>query len=125
MDTKQKVLLVEDNDTYRKVVKLTLEISGFEVYEAADGQKALEVLKTTTPHIILSDIYMPNMDGIAFLQEIKKNESLAKVPVIMLTNVQEEIDHSVKLGANEALLKSSITPTQVVDICRKHLAEVN
>lgn len=118
---KQTVLLVEDNDTYRKVVTLTVEAAGYEVMEAANGQIALDLCKNRVPDLVVSDIYMPEMDGLTLVKSFKAEDRLKAVSFVMLTNVQEEINHAVEFGADEAVLKSTITPTQVVEICRKYL----
>ncbi len=118
---KPKVLLVEDNETYRKVVKNAMQLDEFEYYEAENGQKALELVKALKPQIVLCDIAMPVMDGMTFLTEIKKDPELATIPIIMLTNYQEELENAVKAGAEEALLKSSLTPRQLIEVCRKHV----
>lgn len=120
---KPKVLLIDDNETYRKITKNVLQIENFEVLEATNGQDAFDILKNNKPIVILTDVYMPVMDGMAFLQAIKKDPQLKDIPVIMITNVQEELDKAVTNGAEEALLKSSLTPKQTVDICRKYLAK--
>ncbi len=120
---KRSVLLVEDNETYRKAVRLAMEVAGFTILEAENGKRGLELIKMQTPAIVLCDIHMPEMDGLALLSEVKKDPALSTVPIIMLTNIQEEIEHSVKAGADEAILKSSLTPHQVVDVCLKHLSE--
>ena len=118
---KPKILLVEDNETYRKVLKNVMMVSGFEVYEAENGQIGLELAKSQQPRLILTDIYMPVMDGMTMMAEIKKDPALSKIPIVMLTNVQEELDRAVKSGAEEAILKSSLTPHQVIDVAKKYL----
>jgi len=62
------------------------------------------------------------MDGMNMLGELKKDATLAHIPVVMVTNVQEELDGAVKGGAEEAVLKSSLTPHQLIDVCKKHLS---
>ncbi len=126
MDTAQsipkpKILLVEDNDTFRMVVKKTMEMSGFTVFDAENGLRGLEIARVNKPDLILMDIYMPVMDGMSMLAELKKDEILMGIPIVMVTNVQEELDNAVKAGAEEAILKSSLTPLQMVDVCKKHL----
>lgn len=118
---KPKILLVEDNETFRKVVKRTMELSGFDIFEAENGLRGLEIARVNKPDLILVDIYMPVMDGMSMLSELKKDEILMKIPVVMVTNVQEELDNAVKAGAEEAILKSSLTPSQMVDVCKKYL----
>lgn len=118
---KPKVLLVDDNETYRKLVKAAMGLAGFEVLEAENGLRGLEIMRTEHPGVVLIDIYMPVMDGMTMLTELKKDEKLLKTPVVMITNVQEELENAVKAGAEEALLKSSLTPHQLVDVCRKYV----
>lgn len=118
---KPKILLIDDNETYRKISKNAMEIEGFEVFEAGNGKEALDILKNNHPRVILTDIYMPEMSGMAFLQVIKNDPVFKTIPVIMITNVQEELDKAVTAGAEEAVLKSSITPKQMVEVCRKYL----
>ncbi len=117
----QTVLLVEDNDTYRKVLSSALRLTGLNVLEAENGLRGLEIVRSVRPKLVLADIYMPVMDGMTMLSEMKKDGELMKIPVVMLTNVQEELDRAVKSGAEEAILKSSLTPSQVHDVCKKYL----
>jgi CheY-like chemotaxis protein len=120
-----KILLIEDNETYRKAVRYALEAFGFTVDEAANGKEGLAKLALQKPSLILSDIFMPEMGGIEMVIEIKKNPEWAKIPIITLTNIQEEIDKSVKAGADEAVFKATVTPKQIADICLKHLSNHN
>ena len=121
---KPKILLVEDNETYRKIVKNTMNIFGLDVLEAENGMRALEIARATKPDLILTDVYMPVMDGLSRLVKLKKDEQLSSVPVIVVTIVQEELDQAVKAGAEEALLKSSFTPHQLIDVCKKYLTDL-
>lgn len=118
---KQKVLLVEDNETFRKVIKNAMMIEGFEVYEAENGQLGLEQALKNHPDLMVIDLYMPVMDGMKMLEAVKVSEDLKEIPVLMVTNVQEELENAVKHGAEEALLKTSLTPRQLIEVCRKHL----
>jgi CheY-like chemotaxis protein len=119
------VLLVEDNETYRKAVKLAMQTVGFTVLEAENGKVGLEQAQNHKPDMIVSDVNMPVMGGLDMLKAIKQDVNLQAIPFVMITNLQEEIEESVKLGADEALLKSSLTPHQVIDVCLSHLNEVN
>lgn len=121
LSKKWKVIIVEDNDTYRKIVKNAMSIAGFNMLEAENGLRGLEIIRTEHPDLVLSDIYMPVMDGMSMLQELKKDDQIMHIPVVILTNIQEELENAVKHGAEEALLKSSLTPPQLVEVCRKYL----
>lgn len=120
---KYKILVVEDNETYRKVITNALHIAGYGTLEAGDGIQGMELVKSARPDLVLLDIYMPIMDGLAMLKEIKKDTEFRKIPVIMLTNVQDELENSIKNGAEEAILKSSLTPHEVIGVCQKYLGQ--
>jgi two-component system chemotaxis response regulator CheY len=79
------VLIVDDSASLRQVVSMTLRGAGYEVIEACDGKDALGKLSGQKVHLIISDVNMPNMDGISFVREVKKNASYKFTPVIMLT----------------------------------------
>lgn len=80
------ILTVDDSKTMREMVNTTLKEAGFEVIEAEDGQNALEVLqKNSKVDLIITDIYMPKMDGIEFIKALRANPDYKFVPVIVLT----------------------------------------
>lgn len=80
-----KVLIVEDEQDVLKVLKARVESKGHQVITAVDGAKALEVLKTEIPDLIISDVLMPVMDGFQLYKELKQNSKTAKIPVLILT----------------------------------------
>ncbi len=79
------ILIVDDSTSLRQVVNLTLKGAGYDVIEACDGRDALAKLDGTKVHLIISDVNMPNMDGISLLKEVKKHPSYKFTPIIMLT----------------------------------------
>ncbi len=79
------VMIVDDSASLRQVVNLTLKSAGYEVIEACDGKDALTKLDGARVHLIISDVNMPNMDGISLLKEVKKHPSYKFTPIIMLT----------------------------------------
>ena len=79
------ILIVDDSASLRQVVHLTLKSAGYEVLEACDGKDALVKLDGRKIHLIITDVNMPNMDGISLLREVKKHSSYKFTPVIMLT----------------------------------------
>lgn len=98
------VLIVDDSAAIRKILQRVLhqaEVPLGQVHEAGDGLEALEKLKTNKVGLILSDINMPNMDGIQFLSELKASEEWKHVPVIMVTTEgsQAKVMEAVNLGA--------------------------
>jgi CheY-like chemotaxis protein len=104
-----KVLLVDDDETYREILSTMLRDNGIVAIEAEDGAAALSVLQHTTPNIILLDYQMPGMDGIATLEKIKADEATRDIPVIMLTvtNARETVTRSIDAGADEFIVKPS------------------
>ncbi len=79
------IMIVDDSASIRQVVGMTLRGAGFEVIEACDGKDALSKLSGQKIHLLVSDVNMPNMDGISFVTELKKNAAYRFTPVIMLT----------------------------------------
>jgi two-component system chemotaxis response regulator CheY len=98
------VLIVDDSAAIRKILQRVLRQTDLplgEIFEAGDGTEAVEILKTRTPGLILSDINMPQMDGLQLLARIKQMEHLKHVPVIMITTEggQGRVMEAVQLGA--------------------------
>jgi len=79
------VLIVDDSSSLRQVVNITLKGAGYDVIEACDGKDALTKLNGQKIHLIISDVNMPNMDGITFVSEAKKLAAYKFTPIIMLT----------------------------------------
>lgn len=86
----KRIMVVDDSASLRQVVALALKSAGYEVVEAADGREALERLDGGKVHLVICDVNMPNMDGLAFVRELKKNERYRFTPVIMLTTESRE-----------------------------------
>ncbi|MBK7000743.1 MAG: response regulator [Rhodoferax sp.] len=79
------ILVVDDSASLRQVVKIALTGAGYSVVEACDGQDALKKANGTKYHLIISDVNMPNMDGLEFLAAVKQLAAYRFTPVIMLT----------------------------------------
>ena len=85
-----KVLLVEDFEDTRLFMRLALEDNGFIVFEAENGQVAVETATRENPDVILMDLTLPLMDGFEATKLIRRNEALKKVPIIAVTAHQED-----------------------------------
>jgi len=79
------IMIVDDSASIRKVVRLTLEQTGFTVIDAVDGVDALKKLNGVKIHLLITDVNMPNMDGITLVQEAKKLPAYKFTPMMMLT----------------------------------------
>ena len=84
------ILIVDDSASLRQVVKLALSGAGYEVIEACDGVDALGKLDGRKIHLIISDVNMPNMDGITLVKEVKLKAEYKFTPIIMLTTESQE-----------------------------------
>ncbi|HLA89361.1 MAG TPA: type II/IV secretion system protein [Gemmatimonadaceae bacterium] len=103
----KKVLLVEDEDALRRVLKDLLEREGFTVFEAADGVKALDEIDRAAPDIIVLDLNLPRLDGYGVLSHLRARPATAELPVIVLTAKGDE-DSEVRVfeyGASDYLTK--------------------
>ena len=113
----KKILVVEDDTYLANAYRVKLVKSGFEIKNAFDGEEALEVLKMFIPDIILLDIVMPKKDGFETLREIKLDEKLKNIPVILCTNLgqKEDIDRGMQLGANEFFIKTDFPLSSLIE----------
>jgi two-component system chemotaxis response regulator CheY len=83
-------MIVDDSASLRQVVGIALTGAGYDIVEACDGKDALSKLNGDKVHLIISDVNMPNMDGITFVKELKKLPAYKFTPVIMLTTESQE-----------------------------------
>ncbi len=99
-----RILVVDDEPQVRRVMKVTLSAEGYTIFEARDGENALQSFRTISPDIVLLDMNMPVMDGLATCREIRKSSS---VPIIMLTVRSAERDKVLALdaGADDYVVK--------------------
>jgi len=84
------IMIVDDSASMRQVVGTALKGAGYEVLEGRDGRDALAKLTGQKVHLIISDVNMPNMDGISFVKAVKQMPSYRFTPVIMLTTESDE-----------------------------------
>jgi two-component system chemotaxis response regulator CheY len=83
-------MVVDDSASLRQVVSIALRGAGYDVVEGSDGKDALSKLTGQKVHLIISDVNMPNMDGITFVKEVKKHPNYKFTPIIMLTTESQE-----------------------------------
>ena len=84
------IMVVDDSASIRQVVGIALKGAGYDVIEGCDGQDALAKLTGQKVHLVISDVNMPNMDGIAFVKAFKQLPAYKFTPVIMLTTESQE-----------------------------------
>ena len=118
-----KVLLIEDDAAITEMYQTRFEEAGIKLVAANDGEAGLEAVKKELPMVILLDIMMPRMDGFAVLSSLKKDKVTKDIPVFMLSNLGQkaDIEKGKKLGANDYIVKASMTPTQVINKIKPYL----
>ncbi|HMJ65873.1 MAG TPA: adenylate/guanylate cyclase domain-containing protein [Candidatus Binatia bacterium] len=101
------VLVVDDEENNRTLLRDTLERRNYEVVEAEDGAAALAFIKKRSPDVVLLDLMMPGMDGFVVCREIKRNPATAAIPVLMVTALSERKERlmGIEAGANDFLNK--------------------
>lgn len=110
------ILIVDDSSTMRKIISRSLRQAGLavdEIYEAGDGIEGLGVLASGKPvTLILSDINMPNMDGLEFIKQVRANGN--QVPIVMITTEggEEILKEAISSGASDSI-KKPFTPEQL------------
>lgn len=114
------VLIVDDSASIRQVVSITLKGAGYDVIEGCDGKDALTKLDGRKVHLIISDVNMPNMDGITFLKNVKQLPAYKFTPVIMLTTEAGEAkkDEGRAAGAKAWIVKP-FQPAQMLNAVSK------
>lgn len=112
-----KVLLVEDDEMLHGMYTQKFKNQGYEVVSAYNGADGLKLAETEHPDVILLDVIMPKMDGFVALKKIRKGNTTAKIPVILLTNLgqEEDVRKGRELGADDYFIKANHTPQEVVD----------
>lgn len=119
-----KIMAVDDQLVMRNLVKTVLEGDGHEVVLAEDGVEALELARTTVVDMVLSDINMPNMNGISLVSKLRRLPTYENTPIIMLTTESAEFkkDKAKRMGAN-GWLQKPFDPPRLLKAVRSTLAK--
>ena len=114
------IMIVDDSATLRQVVSIALKGAGYDIIEGCDGKDALAKLSGQKVHLIISDVNMPNMDGITFVTEVKKLPAYKFTPVIMLTTEAGEDKKSAGQAAGaKAWVVKPFKPEQMLTAVSK------
>lgn len=116
---KNKILVVEDEPSYLHLMTDRLNALGYVVIQAKNGQKGLEIAKKEKPDLILLDIRMPVMDGIAMLEELRKDEFGKGVKVIVLTNIEPDPAITQKIISSKPICYLIKSDTKLEDLIKK------
>jgi len=119
---KKKILIVDDDPVFTRLIKTDLQTSGYEVVSARDGYKGIEAARTEHPDLIIMDIMMPGMDGHKTSELIKKARLTASIPIIYVTAKDGLLDEelAMELGA-EFFLRKPYDPGVLLPLIQKAL----
>nr|YP_009546396.1 regulatory component of sensory transduction system [Gelidium gabrielsonii]AYO27744.1 regulatory component of sensory transduction system [Gelidium gabrielsonii] len=121
--SKEKILIVDDETSIRRILETRLSMIGYEVVSASDGEEALSVYRKEYPNLIVLDVMMPKLDGYGVCQELRKESD---VPIIMLTALGDVSDRitGLELGADDYVVKP-FSPKELEARIRSVLRRVN
>lgn len=111
------ILIIEDDKFLRELIAQKLIKEGYEISEAVDGEKGIKKIKEEKPDLVLLDLILPGIDGFEVLSRMKEDEALAKIPVIILSNLgqREDVERGLKMGAVDYLIKAHFTPREIIN----------
>lgn len=115
----KRIMTVDDSATIRQMVALTLRDAGYEVIEAVDGRDALERLGQESVDMLITDLNMPNLDGVGLIREVRKNPAHRFIPIIMLTTESHDSkkQEGKAAGASGWIVKP-FKPEQLLGVVR-------
>lgn len=122
---KEKILIIEDDRFIAKMYQTKLSLEGYAVETAENGTQGVEKIKSFSPDLVLLDIIMPEMDGFGVLEAIRDDDTINSTPVVVMSNLAQE-DHLKRakaLGAKDYIIKSQLTPMDVVKKIKDVLAK--
>ena len=120
--TDNNVMVVEDNEKNRKLMRVVLKAKGYNVIEATTGEEALNLLKNQKPNIILMDIQLPGIDGLTLIKQIKADSVTKEIPIIAVTAYAMKGDEQKILDTGcEAYMSKPINTQELPIIIEKYI----
>lgn len=117
-----RVLVVDDTDSIRHLIRVNLELEGFEVHTATDGQECLEVVQCVRPDLVTLDVVLPRLDGFRIAEILRADPRTAHLKIAMVTAAAQEQDKARGWQAGvDAYLVKPFDPTHLVDTVRSLL----
>lgn len=109
------VLLLEDNDSVRELLKVLLETEGYLIIEASDGRDGLTKAEELQPDLMILDLMMPGLDGENVLRTMKRHSKLSKVPVLVVSGKYESLDSLRRQIGDENIFPKPFEPSRMLD----------
>ena len=127
MESKEVILLVEDQEGFRRIYQDVLNADGYEVLTAMDGEEGWETAKQNKPDLILLDLGLPKMDGFEVLRRIREDPETKKIPVIIFSVIgeQKDIQKALEMGANDYTVKGFYTPREILGKIKSVLTQAD
>jgi two-component system, cell cycle response regulator DivK len=120
----QRILVVEDQEDNRRIIRDLLMSAGYELVEAADGEAGVRLAETERPDLILMDIQLPVLDGHEATRRIKQNQELRAIPIIVVTSYALSGDDAKAMAAGaDAYVAKPFSPRQLLSKIRELLPE--
>lgn len=120
----QKIIIVEDDQMLSDIYKMKFSNSGFEVLVAENGKEALEIAKKEKIDVVLTDLFMPEMDGFELTKILRSGEYDSEIKIIVFSNLDQEDSQKkfAELKINGYITKSNYTPAELVEEVKKIIA---
>ncbi len=118
----KKILIIEDNENNRYMLKFILEANGYDVIQATDGLKGVNLAISEMPDLILMDIQLPVLDGYEATRQIKSNKKTNKIPIIAVTSYAMigDKEKTIRAGCN-GYIEKPINPETIIEEIEKFL----
>jgi CheY-like chemotaxis protein len=118
-DPAARILVVDDSDIIRSLIAVNLEMEGFEVHLAEDGQQCLDRVQDVAPDVITLDVRMPQLDGFSVVEKLRADPATADIPIVMVTARAQGIDlaRGAELGV-DAYVTKPFDPMHLVETVR-------
>ncbi len=117
--------MVEDDQSLYNIYSTELQLKGYEVSNVADGMLAVDKIRSERPDLVLLDLVLPGKNGLEILHEVKSDEELKSLRVVMLTNYgdEENVKKALDYGAEDFMLKYNIVPSELSQKVGQYLGE--
>lgn len=124
--TAKKILILEDEEIILELLSKKLLQQGYEVRTAKNGKEGMLMMEKEIPDLVLTDVIMPEKDGFEVISEMKQNEALKNVPVMIISNSGQpvEIDKAKEMGVLDWVIKTEFDPQEIINkvnniLCQK------
>lgn len=121
--TNKRILIVDDQGELRKLVRMTLEFEDYELHEAENGERALELVQAVSPDLVILDVMMPgHINGYDVCQRVKENSETSGIYIVLLTarGQKEDLERGDEVGADTYLVKP-FSPIELIDVVKAGL----